>query len=155
MRFLSTKTSGERVSFVWLIRSWIRRCVSKWEVNARTVMPPITANGWRPLFHQKVFQVLLLLAWAVSGTTWSTCFVCGILERMQVVIPITLYSTGLMVWKDIRSAKIILWAKEALNVPSILPSLRLPIGTHPSVSWLEVTLKMLCLYVRLKIPPPL
>lgn len=62
----SKPRSGERVSFVWLTQSWIRRCVSKWEVSARTVMPPITANGWRPLFHQKVTQNSKAWGWRAS-----------------------------------------------------------------------------------------
>lgn len=42
----------------------------------------------------QVFQVLLLLTWAVFGTIWSTWLVPGIVGRMQAVTPTTLCPTG-------------------------------------------------------------
>lgn len=50
----SKPRNGVRITFVWRIHSWMRKCVSKWEVNASTTTPASPADGWRPPSCQKV-----------------------------------------------------------------------------------------------------
>lgn len=70
----SKPRNGVRVASVWRIRSWMRKCVSKWEANASTITPASPAGGWRSPFPWKVTRAaagpeadLPLLAW--GGTT--------------------------------------------------------------------------------------
>lgn len=79
----SKPRNGVRVASVWQICSWMRKCVSKWEVNASTITPASPADGWRPLFCQKVTRAAARPETDAPVLAWGDTFFCPILTKYR------------------------------------------------------------------------